>query len=490
MTKKKNTGFSMVEILISVAIFAILMIPIVSGIISSLRMTTESKELQYRNEFAEQMMEHIKSVSIEDITDKEYYVNNGTLDSSFNFSKTMNDSSVDLDGDGVVGPSETLQQTDYVLTGTTFLGTKHDPYSYRVEVSNQYYVDKKISNPTFIDPNNLALGIVEDIDYTKVALIDGTILNYDNAATTAFETKKLQHLREIDETRYWQQLAGTDVDLFETDKGYRIIRIQVSGDKKSGYTVRCILDYMDTSRYLPDNNYMYYTPYAQTFKELPNIYLMYNPCYYNQGYTGNDYIVLDTSEMEDDPEVNLFLVEIAETYSDKLSASGALGEDVSTDPLYRADVQNGIRRDDTVIHMAAVVKNKSDLNNIKVYHNIGDNAVTNSKTDRSKFWYKETGLISSEDKSNGMSAPVDSILEQMENLINDGVDPDKRKSFQALQADGSNGAYVGALNTATDENRGLYQVKIWLKNQADGAINTTTDQPILQGTKGGNELDK
>ena len=480
MTKKRNTGFSMVEILISVTIFAILMIPIVSGIVSSLKMSTNAKELQYRNEFAEHMMEHIKTVSVDEMQVEDYYVSNGTQPGSFSKTVDSTEESVDWDGDHI--PDEDLKRSKYTLSGQTKIGTKSTLYNYRIEVDNSYYVEKKKNDKNFLDPNNLALGIVEDIDYTKVALIDGTILNYDAAADTSFKTKKLQALKDEDEGKYRQEIEGKGTTSnFAKDTASRLIRIEVSGGAASGYTVKCILDYMDSSTYAK-GELISYTPYAQSFAELPNIYLMYNPCYYNSGYSPNDYIAVDTSGVTDSaanmPDVKVFLVEIAASYSSSIKDANSASalEGLRTGSLYRSDALSGVYRDDSVIHLTAVVSGASQLSKIKVYNNIGDNVddlgntKDNSKTDKSKFLYTDA------------QGAVDTSLRAIQDKINADLSAANKKTFIAMQYDN-----VGALNTATEETRGLYQVKIWLKEDSAGAINTATDQPILQGTKGGNE---
>ena len=51
-------------------------------------------------------------------------------------------------------------------------------------------------------------------------------------------------------------------------------------------------------------------------------------------------------------------------------------------------------------------------------------------------------------------------------------------------------ASVGSLESAESESRGLYTVKIWMKeskNDNQNDIDPTKDVPILEGTKGGNE---
>ena len=497
MTKKKNAGFSMVEILISIAIFAILMIPIVSAIISSLNMTTESKELQYRNDFAEHMMEHIKAVDIDDIEKQQYYLDIGTTAGSFESKKTEGE--VAVEG---TSPVEKLKSTKYTINGKTRLGNKGSVYTYKVEVDNSYYVNQRSKNKNFMDPNNLALGIVEDIDYRKVALIDGTILNYDATAAVSLRTKKMQKLKTDDYVGYQQMIEGKGTDIFRGDMAKRLTMIEISGEQDKGYTVKCTLYYVDLSQYMPEDDYVSYVPYAQTFKELPNIYLTYNPCYYNTDYATDDYVVVDTTGITDSedemPMINFFLVEISSTYSQALIDSGALGEKVDpSKQLYRSDTKNGGERDKTKIHLAASVSAVKDLNQINVYHNIGDNTIEhvdehgkvtvedkiNVKSPMDNFYYKSDTLLPESERNK--KTVVDEALKDFATRINKDLPDKKAKTFCAMQETNSEAAYVGALNSAKEENRGLYQVKIWLK-KGDEAI-TDADQPILQGTKGGNE---
>lgn len=490
MIKKKNTGFSMVEILISLAIFVLLMMPIVSGIISSLKGSTTSKELQYRNEFAENLMEHIKSVPIDDIQNEEYYVKNGTTTGTFTAEAPV------ITNHTVTGTSEVVKQTKFAITGKTQIGTQKTTYSYRVEVDNGYYVDKKVNDADFLDPNNLALGIVEDIDYNKVALIDGTILNYDTVAAKSFKTKKLQVLKETDETGYRQQIEGTGVDLFAGDTASRLMTIEVSGSESKGYTVRCLLDYIDDNTMLGTDNHIQYVPYAKTFdKELPNIYLMYNPCYYNTDYSADDYIMVDTSGLENQPDVNIFLVEIAKKYSyNIINSKTVVGEEEKI--LYNDTTSNGGEREYVKIHMVATTQGSagtSDLSNIHVYHNIGDNedeegnSKRNEKSAIGNFWYKLNSAITEDERSNGVEGAVDSKINLFLDKLNEGVAASAKKYIRPLVSGSSSDAEVASLNAATEENRSLYQVKIWLKEESEGAIDTSVDLPILQGTKGGNE---
>ena len=59
MIQKKNRGVSIVEVLIALAISLIMMLPIVNSLISSMKSTSNAKELQNRNEYAQNLMENV-----------------------------------------------------------------------------------------------------------------------------------------------------------------------------------------------------------------------------------------------------------------------------------------------------------------------------------------------------------------------------------------------------------------------------------------------
>ena len=298
--------------------------------------------------------------------------------------------------------------------------------------------------------------------------------------------------------------------------------IKVSGDKANGYKVQCILDYYDDSSALSSagyNNYVEYTPYGKTFtKELPNIYVLYNPCRYNGNYTRDDYVTVDTSELKDSREdVKLFLVETASTFSQAIIDADALdavnNADSKSDAvftedqvLYNPDYANsGQDRDSTKIHVGAIVgsgNNSSSITKIHVYSNIGDNTKDQIDEDgnitkvdrRNKKTAKENYLYS--DNPDGEKNESGEVIARyakdttFTNLVNfmmsNNHDAFVNASFRGLTGSTDN-AVVGNLNDAKEQSRGMYDVKVYLKKASEGAIDTSQDLPILQGTKGGNE---
>ena len=544
MRKMNNKGFSMVEILIAITIFAVLMVPIIGAIISSLKSTTDAKTLQYRNEFVENVVEYVKQDSLENIFVGDYFTTIGSYTSTagkpINVSAKFNtDGTKNASGNLVI--DETLasvntalsdlhitpevQKTnvvfgaededdyavfpyeEYWLSGTVDLGVKDIPYSYKVQISNKYYAEKQ-KDDGYANPNNLALGIVEDIDYTKVALINGTIANYDNTVYETILTKKLGLLKQVDPAKYDIYMQQVEkVVKFEQDSVKRLITIKVTGSESTGYTVTCNMKYNDDGQsfrgYLNSSSvsqelknrintelidaYVEYEPFEFTYEpdasgkaKLPNIYLMYNVCAYNGKYAQDDFIAVDATGVTDDTKIKLFVVETAETYSENITNVTATNNKpalvVSGDLLYNNDLEISTNRDSCKIHMGVVqdpVSKKSNINNISVYHNFNLYGGKNVNLTNSNIVYAN--------QHNGFNDTVmfpDSTYLPLEHYTDTAMK--SKVSTKSI-------AEFGPLNSATEDSRGLYEIKVWMVEGNDPSVINTSDQPVMTATKGGND---
>lgn len=64
----KNKGFSLIEIVIAIAILSLLLIPIISQFTGTMRMNRRSKEMQKANENAQYVLEYFKDTSMDNLT--------------------------------------------------------------------------------------------------------------------------------------------------------------------------------------------------------------------------------------------------------------------------------------------------------------------------------------------------------------------------------------------------------------------------------------
>lgn len=479
MVRKVNRGVSFVEVLIALAIFLVMMMPLVSTLISSMKTTTTGKELQYRNEYAQNLIESVKEVSIDvlDKADTTYFTNMGSTGVSIKHATNTYDSK-QADGSMVQYPYET-----YEILGKTYLGTERTEYSYLVEMSSKPYAEVQAAGG--VNPNNLTSGVVEDLNKSKVALISATLANYDTPAYGALLTKKMSELRKRQEKDGNTYDPVNDVKLFEKDKGSRIINIAVSGKAETGYDVVCTLYYSDncseasseTGKNISDVVGMVnYIPYSQHFDKLPNIYLMYNVGVYNGRYM-DDYITYDLSRLEDEgTEVNVFVIETASNYSTDVTVAND-GKDWlkgGSDGLYRK--ANGTVRDSAKIGMAVLETGltTTKLSNLHIYHNM-------SLPLRSDY--------NTESEYNAAIAEWENHSKNEEVKYDQEIANDVQKLFNSTTHLYKPLTNVTSLNKAMSGNRGLYVVKVWMQEGNQDAKTLRKIDPVVQGTRGGSEID-
>ena len=404
MKKIHNRGVTFVELAIAVVVFGILIGPIVSKLVVAMNTSNKSKTAQNKYEFAENLMENIKN------EDDEFFdpTKSGLTAAVQNATKAGT-------VQGVAGNGKINGKTfdGYVMTGQAKVGRKSEDFYYAIHVNNIEYAKKEGNESTYENPNNQILPAIANFDAKDFAIINGTIGNYDLTVTNAFMSKKLDILRVGDKAR-WEQYTKQQADIvaFPNDSATRVVEISVEegskikdGETKKTYTVTCKLRYKDKSTYiLKDGVYagknlssylspIEYVPYKQTFYDtLPAIYLMYNPCLYNSNYMDNDYILLNTSKVSSDQNVELYVVETAEQFSED-AIKGIVEayrvqykeEHAGTEPSQSQlnQVEQSYRNsylinNDAIKERANVNVNimcdDPDAENVKVYHNFDENA--------------------------------------------------------------------------------------------------------------------
>ena len=230
MTKLNNKGISLVELLIEVAVMALLISPIILQTATTLNTSAASKERQYAVESAEEVIEYFRKTDSKDIASMGDA--DGVVDIQ-SYTTTDDINCVIIDSAG--GPDKTIKysSTDYTLDSAK-LGKKHNEYTRTVSISDLnnkiseagYEIDYssyvkgsslpeisdgsggnkldgfeigsdntvakydsnnhivgilcKKKDKSIIDPNTVSLGNIQDIDSSKMAIItgDATTLDY------------------------------------------------------------------------------------------------------------------------------------------------------------------------------------------------------------------------------------------------------------------------------------------------------------------------
>ncbi len=395
MARRDNKGFSLTEVVVSVAVLLLLLSPILSQMMSSIRTQSLAKERLYALENANSVLEVVKSAEKDDIESRK-----GDLFDLQSIGGTEKLKSgeetcvlfIKGSGGGITrlaaGAAGEVKYnyTDYVLTDASFgkgmykysrvvtiddlankiksieVGGKHYNIAYGLTDSevthgtyggfyfdrtnegsfvaykaNDYSLGSKddvehvsailvkeapATTHVYSDPNAIDLGHIQDLDETRVAIVDGSSSNFDVQAEEDFYSLKLQHLKEINPNQ-WQRLMVSEVNesVFNTDTYNETVNklttivFEAEKDASKGlmkYTITVNVSYEDfyklplvsttgaTSGFKDFNDTVTYRVYSQEFytNRCPDVYLMYEPYVYNSTgtkvqYRSNDYISVD-----------------------------------------------------------------------------------------------------------------------------------------------------------------------------------------------------
>lgn len=343
MAKNNNKGFSLVEIIIAIAVFSILIVPLTGQLIAALKTSSSSEKKQYAVEKGEEFMEVFKTAELAStikVPDK-----NGKSDEYV----------FQLDASDIVPESTTLPDGNVVNSeiktykcDKISLGEEYETYSCEVTVDSKAYAVAKggyiwdSEKNTFKkdeDDNyvmiNKATGTVRNLDSKQAAIIAGATYMGQGSSVEANSLDYQAHQVFLDIKKdllksfpvyYNQYLSGRDY--FGDDSFNKYTTIKVTKTVK-GYMVECIVRYEDQTElniikgsyessssniYYPEGAYGNGVVYRQEFEFLPPIYLVYAPAVYNGAYCPTDHITIDTSGVSDadiDKNIKVYIFETA-----------------------------------------------------------------------------------------------------------------------------------------------------------------------------------
>ena len=340
MAKTNNKGFSLIEIVIAVAILSILLTPIIRQFTNTMETSRKAKALQEANETAVYEVEEFQRFTRDEL-DAKYgsptvhadlpvtlYDTSGTEiatdltystyeyklpDSVIGAKRDVYTNVVTLDdlsnkvraygGD----TATTHYKVAYGLTETELANFSNDfkltnegsivKYDSDGNVDAVVCTDKN-KNGTDVsyvqNPNEVNLGNMHDLDKNSVALIMGGTSSYDSDAYSALFSKAMDHLRDTDRESWEQALLNVDNESILSqsalDTSDRLIKIYTDKGydnvlKKDYYVVKVDVYYSynydllvkETTHNFKDM--ITYTVFSQKFytKEPPEIYFEYQP---------------------------------------------------------------------------------------------------------------------------------------------------------------------------------------------------------------------
>ncbi len=343
MVKSNNKGFSLVELIIAAAVFAILVYPITNALIAATKTTTTSTKKQYAVEKAEEIMENFKTAALDDTVGLPD--DNGTT--TYKFTKgTSSSENITLPNSKIA----TYTNTQYTCNDIS-IGQNYEKYTCTVDMNDAAYQVLKNGyvltsleggTPTFKEKKGSALktnitesGTIRNLDSKQSAIIVGATYNttaagnnLDNIAYQYFLDEKVALLKDYD-VLYNHYLSGGgtfDEDHFQKNTTIKITKFGTT------YTVECIVEYTDytnvsaiRTKYVNSGNNVYKPAttygdgvvYKKEFEDsIPPVYLLYVPAIYNGAYCTTDTITVDKTGVSDPAKIYVFesTAELSDTY--------------------------------------------------------------------------------------------------------------------------------------------------------------------------------
>ena len=206
-----NRGFSIVELIVCVAILAIAMIPLYQSMSLSSRTNAKAQSLQNATSLAESVMEEIKSSSIEDLKIKYNGVDAeglpievplGTISETDFFNATVENRRVNGSSAAaassklLTGSAGTPPKPFFVLYKHNAVSTQGEEFDVLATMrSSTYMLDE---NPKASDANSKKLPKIEEIDTLSQAVISNKeFLKYDKAAEDFFKQNTYDACKKI-----------------------------------------------------------------------------------------------------------------------------------------------------------------------------------------------------------------------------------------------------------------------------------------------------
>lgn len=413
MAKKNNKGFSLVEIIIAIAILTLLLAPVMRQFTATMRTSRKAKETQYANEDAVYVLGYFQKDNIQNIIE-----NKPVVDIKSNFTSTAPvEKKVKCELFGTDGKSLTteIEYTAKIYTlDNTKVGPRQIEYkrtvilddlasklkaadekndigyqiSYNMtsadlaafptgfELTNEGSIVKydadhnnviaaACETTTYVtDPNEANLGNIQDLDKSKVAIIDMDASGFDAEVERDFYAIFMERLRDVDEDSWRQALLHNDKASILDQRHYletitKVTKIYVEEFEKQNDDIEDededgekVMYYVINVDVVYNNNYSFedkvgkkysytdqleYNAFSQPFytSRCPDIYMEYQPYVLSStktsvNYASNDYILIDNCVKD----AKLYLYKPYEDQMTKIYGTDNIVGDSKTGYLY------------------------------------------------------------------------------------------------------------------------------------------------------------
>ena len=259
-----NSGLSIVEVLVAVAILAIVFVPLLKTFTQASTINARAQKLQNVTSLAEGVMEDVKGKSIQELHDLAV--------------KRADVSFLPLDKDGTLKKGNLNNVPPYTVTYENVTATQGITYDAVVTIATENYKNKTKGADDIgdvSDANIRELPQINKVDSNRNAVLSWELNKYDNKA-----------LENLAVENFAPKNSVTDPDIAKLKESYKktaekYINIEINEDSETSSTkVSCEVEYK-TGKNASDKSlkYLVYTGYfvepLASEPAGPNIYLFY-----------------------------------------------------------------------------------------------------------------------------------------------------------------------------------------------------------------------
>ena len=258
-----NSGLSIVEVLVAVAILAIVFVPLLKTFTQASTINARAQKLQNVTSLAEGVMEDVKGKSIQELHDLAVE----RADVSF----------LPLDKDGTLTKGKLNNVPPYTVTYENVTATQGITYDAVVTIATENYKNKDKDADDIgdvSDANIRELPQINKVDSNRNAVLSWELNKYDNKA-----------LENLAVENFAPKNSVTDPDIAKLKESYKktaekYINIEIKEDSETSCTkVSCEVEYKTGTASGKSLKYLVYTGYfvepLASEPAGPNIYLFY-----------------------------------------------------------------------------------------------------------------------------------------------------------------------------------------------------------------------
>ena len=258
-----NSGLSIVEVLVAVAILAIVFVPLLKTFTQASTINARAQKLQNVTSLAEGVMEDVKGKSIQELHDL------AVDDPKVSF--------LPLDKDGTLTKGNLNNVPPYTVTYENVTATQGITYDAVVTIATENYKNKDKDADDIgdvSDANIRELPQINKVDSNKNAVLSWELNKYDNKA-----------LENLAVENFAPKNSVTDPDIAKLKESYKktaekYINIEIKEDSETSCTkVSCEVEYKTGTASGKSLKYLVYTGYfvepLASEPAGPNIYLFY-----------------------------------------------------------------------------------------------------------------------------------------------------------------------------------------------------------------------